>query len=510
VDGGTFLVVGDPVISIVELELDPESSKNPQPVWQRLIDRLNLLGIPVLPDAKLETVRQLPMKLQENAGHLRMAIKGKRVLQVSAPTAPMLGVAIDIGTTKIAGYLLDLQTGETVAQKGIMNPQIIFGEDVMIRISYAVNNPDGSNSLQKRLIDSINALIVDLCQLLSQNEACTRYHHFTLIDHIAEMVVVGNTAMHHFFLGLPVRQLGMAPYMPVLATSIDVDASELGLQLGSSVQVHILPNVAGFVGADHIAMLLAAFEESAAETVLYVDIGTNTEITLACDGRLTSCSTASGPAFEGAHIKDGMRAAAGAIEKVYLDTTGVFHYQTVTHSLPSGICGSGILDIIAALIRHGIIDSKGKLDQQNGLVRKGKKGLEVLIVPGEKTIHGREIVLTRKDMAEIQLAKGAIRAGIELLLKENNKQSSDLNALIIAGAFGTYLDIENAVKVGLFPALPGSKFKQIGNAAGTGARMALLSMDKRNSAKVLAKKINYLELSNHPDFVAEFARAMMF
>ncbi len=257
-------------------------------------------------------------------------------------------------------------------------------------------------------------------------------------------------------------------------------------------------------------MLLASKREKTESSAIFIDIGTNTEITLAKDDFLTACSTASGPAFEGAHIADGMRAVEGAIEKFRIATTGKFEFQTVGNAPPVGICGSGVLDIVAELLKYGILSKRGALEKTSPRVRTGKKGLEVLIVNAEDTGHGRDIVLTRKDISEIQLAKGAIRAGIELLMQENHILADEINKVIIAGAFGTYLDIGNSIAIGLFPDIPRDRFVQIGNAAGVGAKMTLLSKEERLLADKLAGRVNYLELAGHPDFTNEFAKAMMF
>jgi uncharacterized 2Fe-2S/4Fe-4S cluster protein (DUF4445 family) len=323
-----------------------------------------------------------------------------------------------------------------------------------------------------------------------------------------EAVVVGNTAMHHLFLGLPVRQLGLAPYVAAVATPLDIRASDIGLALAQGAIVHLLPNIAGFVGADHVSMLLATGAHTSSDKViLRIDIGTNTEITLAANGRLIACSTASGPAFEGAHIRDGMRAADGAIERVRVDD-GKIEYQTINDVAPVGICGSGILDAIAELKTAGVLNRRGALDATNPLVREAEDGLEVLLAPAVLTRHGRDIVLNRKDVSEIQLSKGAMRAGIEILLSELDLRADDIDEFVIAGAFGSYIDVASAITIGMFPQLPMDRFRQVGNAAGIGAKLALMSTQQRDHAAALAQRVNYLELTNYPDFTNEFAKAM--
>jgi len=290
---------------------------------------------------------------------------------------------------------------------------------------------------------------------------------------------------------------------------MDIPASEIGLELAPGAYVYLPPNIAGYVGADHVAMLLATGMWDSTRTVLALDIGTNTEISLATDGRLLSCSCASGPAFEGAHIHDGMRAAPGAIERVQIVGEEVRVY-TIVSQPAVGICGSGILDAIAEMVATGVMDSRGKLKKDHPLVDEGDGVVEFLIMPAEATGHERKIIVTQKDVGEIQLAKGAIRAGIEILLKEAGVAHDEIEEFIIAGAFGTYLDIRSAVRVGMFPALPVDRFCQVGNAAGTGARQMLISAERRQATAEIVRRVEYIELTTHPNFTNEFIKAMAF
>jgi uncharacterized 2Fe-2S/4Fe-4S cluster protein (DUF4445 family) len=502
-------------------------------------------------------MRALPTLLRENDWTVRVGLRGDQVVSVTAPDVPLLGLAVDIGTTKVAGYLVDLTTGETLAMRGLMNPQIAYGEDVMARIAYTIEHQQGLQVLQAAIVDALNELARDLC-----TKGAT--HLDPCPSHIVEAVVVGNTAMHHLFLGLPVKQLGLAPYVAAVSSPLDVRATEIGLQLAPGATVHLLPNIAGFVGADHVSMLLATnahqptspppgrteapptglstspplgqfVPRSEAQTggteepltsrspgpptspplggteggaiILRLDIGTNTEITLAAAGRLIACSTASGPAFEGAHIRDGMRAAEGAIERVRI-TDGKLEYQTIGGGPPVGICGSGILDAIAQLKLAGALNHRGAMDPHHPLVRQGENGPEVVLAPAPLTRHGRDVLLNRKDVSEIQLSKGAMRAGIEILLQQFGLAADDIDRFIIAGAFGTYIDVASAVAIGMFPALPLERFRQVGNAAGIGAKLALLSSAQRTASSALAARVEYLELTNYPDFTNEFAKAM--
>ncbi|MFP4395861.1 MAG: ASKHA domain-containing protein [Anaerolineales bacterium] len=446
-------------------------------------------------------LRELSTQLRAHDGYVKLAIRTlppfPEVVGLLPPSSAPLGLAVDIGTTKIAAYLVDLTTGQTLAQDGVPNPQIAYGEDVVNRIAYANQHSDGREILQSALITALNQLITTL----------TAASH-TSPEAIVENVVVGNTVIHHLFAGLPVRQLGEAPYIAAASEALDISAAHLGLNGAAGAKIYLPPNIAGYVGADHVAMLLATRSHWREHPTIALDIGTNTEISLilpnaeADHPTILSCSCASGPAFEGAHIHDGMRAAPGAIEHVQI-YDGAPHWQTVRAPSdagpppPVGICGSGILDAVAELRRAGVLNRAGRM-------RPAPYGL----VPAEETGHGRDILITRKDVHEIQLAKSAIRAGIEILLREAHLTPQDLGRFVVAGAFGSYLDLDSAVAIGMFPDLPRECFRQVGNAAGAGARRLLISQAQRQRAAELAAHVAYIELTTHPDFNDLYVEAM--
>ena len=437
-------------------------------------------------------------RVQIEGGELRVPVDPIVPLNEFRRGKPILGLAVDLGTTKIAGYLVDLETGHTLASRGVMNPQIAYGEDVISRISFAGQTIQSGNRLQRKVIEALNKLALDLCE-----EA------HTSPEHILEAVVAGNTAMHHLFAGLPVHQLGTAPYLPASTRPIHQPAKEFGLHLAENAKVYTPPNIAGYVGGDHVAMLLGIGIGDCPQPTLAIDIGTNTELTLKANGRLLTCSCASGPAFEGAHIKHGMRAAPGAIERVLFET-GAIRYYTIERRPATGICGSGILDAIAALLDAGALDGRGNFRKNAAGVRRRDSENEFLLVNRGETENRREIVLTRQDIGEIQLAKAAIRAGVEILLGLGEVGAKSLAGFVIAGAFGTYLDLRSAVRIGLFPDIPLSKFKQVGNAAGLGARQMLASVSQRRTGEELAQRIEYIELTNHPQFHGRFVKALLF
>lgn len=443
----------------------------------------------------LALLRRLPDQLRREKWAATVGLRGREVVSFHSAGRGPLGLAVDLGTTKVAGYLLDLTTGETLGADAIMNPQIPYGEDVMARITYVLQQTDGGGTLRRVVVEGLNHLAQGLCTHVGRHP-----------DDIAEAVVVGNTAMHHLFLGLPVSQLGLSPYVPAVADALDLKARDLDLALAPGAYVHFLPNVAGFVGADHVAMLLATGLWEEDKVMIGLDIGTNTEVALKAGDRLLTCSTASGPAFEGAHIRFGMRAATGAIERVHLADSRV-ECQTIGDAPPVGLCGSGILDAVAQLRLAGVLDRRGKM-KAHPRTRQGEKGLEFVLVDATESGVGEDITISRADVSEIQLAKGAMRAGMCILLHEAGLSEADLEGVVVAGAFGTYIDVGSAVTIGMLPPLPLARFQQVGNAAGMGARLVLISTVQRTRALEIARRVEYIELSNDPNFANEFARAV--
>lgn len=496
VEGRQTPVPPDPAVIAFDLALAPPDLSDLRSDASRVREGL---GCPIRLDLGL--LRIAPEQLRRWNWQVRAAVRGEEVVALLPPAAPLLGLAVDLGTTKLAGYLVNLETGQTLAAAGAMNPQLAYGEDVMTRIGYALQMPEGAWRLQRAAAEGVNALVGDLC---AQAEVPP--------DQIVEAVVVGNTAMHHLFLGLPTRPLGLAPYVPVESQMLEVQAREVGLSLAAGATVVCLPNVAGFVGADHVAALLATRMDAVSQPTLLLDIGTNTEIALAAGGRLLACSAASGPAFEGAHLRFGMRAAPGAIERVRLIKGQVF-WETVEGQPPTGICGSGILDAVAQLRQAGVLNGHGNVVEETApgtslRVQRGPDGPEVVLVPAEATALGRAITLSRKDVGEVQLAKAAITAGWQVLLDQAGLPEQALARVMLAGAFGTYLDAEQAIAIGMLPRVPLEHVEQVGNVAGTGARMALISLSERARAARIAQQVTYLELTVHPKFQERFTQAL--
>jgi uncharacterized 2Fe-2S/4Fe-4S cluster protein (DUF4445 family) len=439
----------------------------------------------------LWVLQNLSPKMRELNWKVKVALRKHEIIALSEDSNRWLGLAVDLGTTKIAVYLVDMENGRTLASKGLMNPQISYGEDVVSRIFTAGKSPENAAKLQSLLVETLNLTMESLCSQAGVDQS-----------DIVEAVVVGNTAIHHLFLKLPVQQLGLSPYVPSLRSALDVKARDLGLQIAPGGYVHLLPNVAGYVGSDHVAMLLATRIAESPGIVLAIDIGTNTEICLSTHGKLASVSCASGPAFEGAHIKHGMRAAAGAIEHVRLSGSRL-EIQTIGGEPAVGICGSGLLDVVAQLRLNGVLDASGRM-HPHPLVRNQDGTSEFVLAerPGRDAI-----TVSQKDVRELQLAKAAIRVGIRALVEAEGIREDAIQEVIIAGAFGTFIDVASAITIGMLPPLPLERFKQVGNAAGTGARLALISHSQRLQAQQIALRDHYIELGSIPDFSRKFAEA---
>lgn len=488
----------EPAIHAFNISVEPPSLGDARGDAERLLGAMQSQHGLACESIDLHVLRDLPPRLRQYAWCCQAVVRGGKVIGVGPTAGRLFGLAVDLGTTKIAGYLVDLGTGETRASLGMMNPQIECGEDVITRASFATR-PDGRQRLQEMATGALNRLVADLC-----GQAGARS------EDIADAVIVGNTAMHHMLLGLPVAQLVVSPFAPAITHAMDLKARDIGLHIASAASVHLPPNIAGFVGADHVAMLLASGAAEEPGPLLALDVGTNTEVSLVHGGRIASVSCASGPALEGGHIKDGMRAAPGAIERVRILNQGSqpasVQYQTVDDAPPVGICGSGILDALAQLRNAGLLSPEGRLTAEHPLIRGEGRQRGFLLAEGAEP--GRQaITLTQKDVREVQLAKAAIRSGIQALMEGAGCREEDICQVIIAGAFGSYIDVASAIDIGMLPVLPPDRFRQVGNAAGAGARLALLSVPQRAAAQSIASRVRYLELAGTRHFMETFVEA---
>ncbi|MEM2679779.1 MAG: ASKHA domain-containing protein [Candidatus Bathyarchaeia archaeon] len=494
----------NPYIKEYFLEVSPPTLKDYKPDFERIVDGLKIKYGLNIESITHFALRKLPIILRDSEFKVNLVVRNeKEIIDVKQfKEKEVYGFAVDIGTTKVAGYLIDLINNKVVATVSMMNPQIPYGEDVISRISYALRKPLNLKVLHKTIVNGINQLIKEACDKTNVDP-----------NSIYELVIVGNTAMHHLFFNINPKFLALSPYVPALKKSLYVKSKELSVKINPEAEVYSLPLIAGFVGADAVADILATEIYKLKEKALLIDIGTNTEIILSNSENLICCSTASGPAFEGAHIKHGMRAATGAIEKVWINPEDLNPiYKTVDNEKPKGICGSGIIDAIAEMLKAKIIDFNGRIKTEikHPRIRRRNSTIEYVIAWREEAAIDKDITITQKDIFEIQLAKAAIYTGISILMKKFNVKPEDLSKVFIAGAFGLYLNPENAKTIGMIPDIPLDKIIFAGNTAGSGARMALISKDVREKADKLVNEINYIELAAEPSFEHEFASALYF
>ena len=385
-----------------------------------------------LPAVDLAAARQLPAALRGSDWSLRAHIRDHELIGFSPVGHRTLGLAVDLGTTNVAGFLVDLQSGARVASLGIENPQVAWGADVISRMNHAMQGPAGAGELRQAASTAINALAHDLCLSVG-----------AVTNDIVDVAICGNTAMHHLLLGLPVRQLGRAPFVAAVRDAIDVKARELDLTVCPGAYVHLAPNIGGFVGGDHVTALLATQDLwRGGTTTLVMDIGTNTEISLIHRGDITSASCPSGPALEGGHISCGMRAAEGAIERVTVED-GRIKIAVIGNRQAVGLCGSGVIDAMAALRQAGILDDGGRIAGEHPDIEDVDGKRMAVLAPG--------VYFNQHDVRAVQLAKAAIRTGIELLLRDRHLHEHDIELVVIAGAFGSYIDVGSAIAIGLLP-----------------------------------------------------------
>ena len=419
----------------------------------------------------------------------------------------IFGVAVDIGTTTVVAKLTNMTDGRCEATQAALNPQTRYGDDVVSRIAYAQTD-EKLAELHQIIIDCVNELIGRLLKK-------------TAIDakDIYEMCVVGNTTMNHIFLKLPVTQLGRAPYKAFSLDAHDILAAESALQINPAGNIHTVENIAGFVGSDTTAVALATGIDSAEETTLVIDIGTNGELILSTGDKLYAASCAAGPALEGARITCGSRAAEGAIETVVVNEDDIV-LDVIGGCTPRSICGSGLIDAVAVMLDLGIVDKTGRFVEPEKLRGKLSAGILSRITERNDQLAfclaraanagEPDVILTQKDIRQVQLAKAAIRAGIKLLQKKVRIQDCDIERIYLAGAFGNYIRRESAVRIGLLPDMPAERIRFVGNAASSGAQIILLARQSRDRARELASKIEYIEIAHQPEFQDVFADSMSF
>ena len=498
----------------VFLDLKEPSLDDQRSDWERIKDGLSSKKIENISNLKssLEILKKIPVLIREANFKITVTLQNNEIIDIEKgdTTKNSYGIAFDIGTTTVAGYLVNLKTGEELSAVAKTNPQVIHGDDVISRIGFTQKQKENLQILQKEVVNTLNEIIKETTQRAKINRS-----------NIYETVIVGNTCMHHLFLGLDPSNIASSPYIPVIKESLSLKARDIPeLALKPSVNVYMLPNISAFVGADIVAGILSTSMWREDKIILFVDLGTNGEIVLGSRERLWTCSTAAGPAFEGARISTGMRAAEGAIYKVKIDNKFIT-YKAIKDGKVRGICGSGLINLIAEMLKWGLINKSGKLinreecnpelsEEIRNRIIKGQKGNKFLLVKGKETENGKPIYITQRDIREVQLAKAAIFAGIKILLKEVNISPEDIQKILLAGAFGNFINKESAIRMGLIPQLPLKKVESVGNAAGRGAEIVLLSEKTRKICERISKDIKYIELSSRTDFQEEFVDAMFF
>jgi uncharacterized 2Fe-2S/4Fe-4S cluster protein (DUF4445 family) len=533
----------DPAVKVYYVELEKPTFEQPMGDCERLCDGLEKrYGLKNL-RIDLFALRELPKALRDGQWKLTASVwMDQEIIRVRpGKVDSCYGLAIDVGTTTVAGYFCDLQSMKVLDTVSLMNPQCKYGEDVMARITFHMTSPDGLQRMSDDIIAGLNWLVEEAVkgthppkkkvkkvagqesdeEWEEEPEEGKTYLRLTKED-IEDITLGGNTAMHHILLKLDPQHVGLAPFPPVIHHSLDIKARDLGISINPSSYVFVLPNEAGFVGADNVGVLLAEEPQKSDEMQLIIDIGTNGELVLGNRHKMISSSCATGPAFEGAQIAFGMRAAPGAIERITIDPeTHEVDYKVIgreawkSYSKPEemktkGICGSGILDVLAELYRSGVVLKSGRFNpaQKSNRFRKNNENNqpEFVIAWSDETSIAKDVVITQKDIRQIQLAKGALYAGCKLMMRRLGIEK--VEKVKIAGAFGTHVDRQKALIMGLFPDVEIDRIVSVGNAAGDGCRAALLNREKRKEANWVARNVEYVELTVEKDFQKEFMGAM--
>ena len=481
-DGFNREVVFAPGVRMEKVVLEKAKPGEKRSDWQRLLDALAETDSGVEPE-RMEEDLKLAGELygmRRDSDDWYVIYSGRRIMELRKEVGRRCLVAFDIGTTTIAGYLLDGEDGRTLAVESRMNPQAQYGADVIMRANYALEH--GTDVLSQCIREAVNEML----GVLAGAAGISR-------DDIFQVCIVGNTCMHHLFLGISPASLVHAPYTPAVSERLVLNAGDYGLDVQRKAELIMLPDIAGYVGADTCGCLLTLRQDLKDEISLMIDIGTNGEMVLGNKERLVTCSTAAGPAFEGAKIECGMRGAAGAVDHVKFED-GKWSYTTVGDKPAVGLCGSGLIDLVAGLLDAGMLD-------ENGVLSSGqeKPGVFVL-VPKEQAGTEKGVYITQKDIGEVQLAKAAIAAGIQMLEKQLGIMEDQIDSVYIAGAFGNYMDPVSAGRIGLFPETLVRKVKPVGNAAGEGAKIALVNEREMLEMDELVRKIDFVELAASADF----------
>lgn len=487
------------------LELEQPGREDQRSDFSRVLDALSG-GL----DVPLDVLRSIPGELRKNSFSVTATVDrpGSNLLSIDSPEKQYesYGMAFDIGTTTVAGYGLDLATGETLDVNSRENPQGKYGADVVSRIKYVREHDDGLERLQGEIIHTINELVDEFAEA-----------ERIAPEDIYKATFVGNTIMLHLLAGVDPTKMDQAPYIPGFVESQHMDAEELGIEINPKGKLVLLPSLAGYVGADITAGVLQTGMHKSDELALLVDIGTNGEMVLGNKEKMVAASTAAGPAFEGANIEQGMTARTGAISHVRIDEEGQLRLEVINDGTPKGLCGSGIVDTVGELLQAGLIKPKGNIITERSQLSRptiNPLGNRLIDIGNDKAfwlhVDSNPVFVTQEDIREVQLAKGAIKAGIDIMLGEFDATADDIDKVYLAGAFGNYLRKENILRIGVLPQMDLDKIVSIGNAAGQGAKLALINRGKEREVEELARDIDYIELSFRTDFTDKFMSAMEF
>ncbi len=498
----------NPAIKKFFLDIKKPTLDEPIPDFERVIAEIIAKDNTIKEDQieiDFNLINKLPNILRENNHKITLTLWNDNEIiecEPSDTTENNYGIAFDIGTTTIVGYLINLDNGKVYSLASKLNSQTAYGEDVITRLSFIKNDENGLQKLNLAVLNDLNNIISKVCEKSKIKSS-----------QIYEATIVGNSVMHHIFLNLDPINIGLSPYIPVIQKGMNIKARTLNLKISKNGYVYTVPIIAGFVGADTVGVILSSNINSQKDLTLAIDIGTNGEIILGNRKFLATGSCAAGSALEGAHISDGMRAAAGAIDTIKIDPQNFdVSYSTIKNKKPIGICGSGLVDAIAEMLRSKILTRSGNfnkefIDQER--ILKRNNNIEFIIAKREETSLGKEIKISQNDIRQIQMAKAAFYSGTRLILKHLDTKL-EIKRVFLAGAFGNYINKYNAKFIGMIPDISDENIFQIGNAAGTGAQLVLLNKDLREKVKKLIKKIQYIEIATKKEFQKEYTDAMYF
>ena len=498
-----------PAVRKYYLEVDTASLEDPQADFERIVKKListnKQFGKKIQIDIHFDLLNDLPELLRKNNHKITITLWNNKTIIACEPGNTVednFGIAFDIGTTTVVGYLINLNNGKVYALDSNLNSQTAYGEDVITRLSFIKNDENGLQKLNLAVLNDLNNIISKVCEKSKIKSS-----------QIYEATIVGNSVMHHIFLNLDPINIGLSPYIPVIQKGMNIKARTLNLKISKNGYVYTVPIIAGFVGADTIGVILSSNINSQKDLTLAIDIGTNGEIVLGNRKFLATGSCAAGSALEGAHISDGMRAAAGAIDTIIIDPQSFdVSYSTIKNRKPIGICGSGLVDAVAEMLKSKILTRSGNFNKEfidRKRILKRNNNFEFIIARSEETSIGKEIKISQNDIRQIQMAKAAFYSGTRLILKHLNT-NLEIKQVFLAGAFGNYINKYNAKFIGMIPDILDENIFQIGNAAGTGAQSILLNKDLREKVKKLLRKIKYVEIATKEEFQKEYTDAMYF